>query len=501
MQTTENYSESAHGVQSGDDGKEKPAKIRSDKELASFGMAVLLNLVALGLSLLFPAISRPYYFFIGATAFVAWRSGWRPGTFSGILSAVLAAMFVLLPSTQILGNMSWGSYAGFLAMMVLVFALAAVLRHKELELDELYLHFAGVVQISEDAIITVDHEQNITMFNAGAEMIFGYTAADILGKSINLLLPEKYREMHSAHLRAFAKSPDVLRPMSRRGSNIYGQRSDGSHFPAEASISKFDAAGKQILTVRLRDISERVVAEHKLRQLASIVESSHDAIISVDLDGVLRSWNQGAEDMYVYTAAEVIGKPEGILLPPDCEDEQLLNLQRMSKGVKTNYETFRMRKDGTQIDVALTVSPIRDKHGVVVGASCIARDITERLRLEQLLHRSQKMEAVGLLAGGVAHDFNNLLGIIIGHAYLMQSSDSESEPVRKAGEEIINACEKANALTRQLLAFGRKQIMNLKILDLNEITGGLGKMIPRLLGEDIEVRIDLKLLKADPSQL
>ena len=513
MSTTKyQHGDSSSGSQQGSTNNGILKKLSRNNAGACFGLALFVTLLAAVLSTLFPAVNRPYYLFVGAIALTTWYGGWKSGVLSGLLSAVLAYFCVTLPYHRAFPTtLNLREYLGFTATSVLVFALSASLQRTASELHETAselkksnLHFGGVVQISEDAIMTVDEEQNVTLFNTGAEKIFGYAASDVLGKSVNMLLPEEFREMHAAHLQAFSNSPDVLRPMNRRG-GIYGLRKDGKQFPAEASISKFEADGRKILTVRLRDITERVAAEHTLRQLAAIVESSHDAIAGEDLDGVIQSWNPGAEQMYGYAPAEILGKPANILLPPTAEDEVTANVRRASEGVSTNYDTIRMRKDGKEIKVALTVSPIRDSHGAVVGASTIARDITERWRLEQLLHQSQKMEAVGRLAGGVAHDFNNLLGVIIGYAYLVHTSGSADEQTRNAGQQIMNAAETGSALTRQLLAFGCKQVMIPKVIDLGEITAGLGKMIPRVLGEDVDVRIlrgeDLKRVTADPSQI
>jgi PAS domain S-box-containing protein len=292
--------------------------------------------------------------------------------------------------------------------------------------------------------------------------------------------------------------------MNERGT-IYGRRADGSEFPAEASISKFEAGGERVLTVRLRDVSESRAAQQRLRQMAAIVESSQDAIISEDLDGAILSWNPGAERMYGYTAAEAISRNARMLLPSQASDEISAYLDRVVEGNSWTVETIRKCRDGKPVEVALTVSPIRDQAGKIIGAVTIARNIAERKRLEgQLLH-AQKMEAVGRLAGGVAHDFNNLLSIIVGHTYLIQSATAEGESLRNSADEIMSAADKASTLTRQLLAFSRKQVMNPEILDLNEVTANIGKILPRLVGEDIDLRIvpgmDLYPIKADPGQI
>lgn len=395
-------------------------------------------------------------------------------------------------------------FAAFAATMVLVWGLTSAVKSSQEQLHSMNLRFGGVVQISEDAIISIDEKQGITLFNPGAEKIFGYKQNEILGRPLDVLIPERFRNRHASDVKEFQRAPDVLRPMGQR-STIYGLRKDGSEFPSEASISKFEAEGRKILTVRLRDISEQKLAERGLRQLAAIVESSDDAIVGETVDGVITSWNAGAEKIYGYSIAEVIGKSASMLVPPDRSDEVRLNIDRARKGEGFRTETVRLRKDGHPITLSLTVSPIKDNVGTVVGISTIGRDVSERKKLEEQLRQSQKMEAVGRLAGGIAHDFNNLLSVIIGYAYVLQSSLSEDDTLRNSAQQVMHAAEKAGSLTRQLLAFSRRQVLQPEVLNLNEILAGMEKMLPRLIGEDIDVRIiqtpGIGRIKADPSQL
>jgi PAS domain S-box-containing protein len=470
--------------------------------LLHYGLALLLTAAALAITLVFPPSElRPYYYFLPAIAVATGVGGWGPGLLSTLLSSALGLVFVFLPQGEVTEPLHLARYLGFVGICFLVYLLAGNLSRTASELRKARLRFGGIVEISEDAIIAVDEQQNITLFNRGAEKIFGYRPAEILGQPLDLLLPERFRAQHGGHVRAFRASPDVLRPMNERGT-IYGRRQDGSEFPAEASISKFEAYGDKVVTVRLRDISERMAAEQTMRQLAAIVEYSEDAIVAEDLQGVVTTWNPGAERMYGYTAAEARGRDARFLLRPDEVSD---NVRRAREGFSSTYETVRLRKDGKRIDVAMTVSPIRSRAGEVIGVSTISRDITERRRLEEQLHHSQKMEAVGRLAGGVAHDFNNLLSIIVGYSYLIHSSTDGNEALRNAADQIMSAASKAGSLTRQLLAFSRKQVLRPEVVDLNDILEGLGKMLPRILGEDIDVRMiegpQLKHLKADPSQL
>jgi PAS domain S-box-containing protein len=373
-----------------------------------------------------------------------------------------------------------------------------------MELRKSTAKFSGVVQISEDAIITVDESHAITLFNPGAEKIFGHRAEDMIGRPIHLLLPERYRAIHAAHMDKFFASGDTLRAMAER-TMIHGLRNDGNEFPAEASIAKFRAGSEMILTVRLRDISQRMQAEQGLRQLAAIVDSSEDAIISQSLDGVITTWNSGAEKMFGYAAAEIVGLNASILLPPKLREELLQQVEQVKTGGSWRGETVRVRKDGKPIDVGLSISLLKGEKGTSPGLSMIARDITERKRLEEELRQSQKMEAVGRLAGGVAHDFNNLLSVIVGYGYLIHANTTPDHPAHASAQEIMTAAGRAGALTRQLLAFSRKQVLQPEVLDLNSVLKNMDEMLPRLIGEDIDLRImrgqNLRRVKLDPVQI
>ncbi len=329
-------------------------------------------------------------------------------------------------------------------------------REVEEELGRTRIYFQNIIGISEDAIISADAEQRITLFNQGAEKTFGYRSDEVIGQSVDLLIPPRFHASHRRHVDAFAGSPDILRPMSTRGT-LFGRRKDGTEFPIEASISKFHVRGEPVLTVRLRDVTNQRKAEEGLQRLAAIVESSHDAIIGKTLDGIILSWNTGAERLYGYAAAEVTGRSVSMLMPPDRSEELGQILDRVRRGDRVaNFETVRVRKDGTRLDISLSVSPIKDAAGQIVGVSAIARDITERNRLDAQFRQAQKMEAIGTLAGGIAHDFNNILGAIIGHTEMAADTMARGSDGWQELQEVVAAGKRASDLVRQILTFSRR---------------------------------------------
>jgi two-component system, cell cycle sensor histidine kinase and response regulator CckA len=482
-------------------------KARPRSALLGYVIAILVPLFALATNFALashfddiPAL----FIFIAAIVVATWFGGVKPGLVSLAISfAGLAWAAEKFSGTAGSPGASAVRYGLFAATAVLVWILVAALQRSRSDLQRANLRFGGVVQISEDAIISVDDEQNLTLFNPGAEKIFGYKAEEIIGKPLNLLIPERYHQAHVAHVGEFQKSPDALRPMNERGT-IYGRRKNGSEFPAEASISKFEAAGQRILTIRLRDITVQKAAERGLREFAAIVESSEDAIIGENLEGVITTWNAAAEKIFGYKSSEAIGRHAAMLLPLESAGEVAENIERAKTGEGFRRESVRICKEGKRVTVSLTVSPIRED-GNIVGISTITRDISDRKKLEDQLRQSQKMEAVGRLAGGIAHDFNNLLSVIVGYTYVLQSSLPEDEILRNSAEQVMSAADKASALTRQLLAFSRKQVLQAEVIDLNDILLGMEKMLPRVIGEDVEVRSiptpGIKRVKADPGQI
>lgn len=248
-------------------------------------------------------------------------------------------------------------------------------------------HLAAIVQFSDDAIIGTTLDLTIVSWNASAERLYGYSAAEMLGTSAaRLFPPERKTEEESFHRKFIAAET----PGHYETERI---RKDGQLIYVSITLSPIKNANGIIIGVSsaARDVTGRRRAEAERELLAAIVQSSEDAIIGKTVDGIITSWNIGAEKLYGYTAAEALGKPVTILIPPDRANDFPLIMRRIKNGEKVeHYETVRQRKDGVRLDVSLTVSPIRDSHGTIFGASAIARDITERKRMELALRHSEE---------------------------------------------------------------------------------------------------------------
>ncbi len=225
-------------------------------------------------------------------------------------------------------------------------------------------------------------------------------------------------------------------------------------------------------------------------RLAAIIQCADNAIISETVDGIVIGWNHGAEQQYGYAAEEMLGRSVSILYPPDHYQEYLRVMQKVKDGEAVpTFDTVRLRKDGTLLNVSVAITPIEARDGEVVGASKISHDITRIKKLEAQFIEAQKMQVVGHLAGGVAHDFNNILAVIFGYSELMMQELEDENPLRKYVEEIGHASERAVGLTRQLLVFSRKQSVVPVVLDLNDAVREIETMLRRLIDEDIELTI------------
>jgi diguanylate cyclase (GGDEF)-like protein/PAS domain S-box-containing protein len=240
--------------------------------------------------------------------------------------------------------------------------------------------FRAVAETANDAIVSADHRGQIAFFNAAAERIFGYLAHEVLGRPLTLLLPERVNSPRREELHR--SLTNLLRRVTGRTVEMTGRRKDGSEFPLDLSLSTWTVNGETFFTAVLRDISRRKRAEVSVSKLAAIVESSDAAIIGLSPQGVIDSWNPAAERFYGYSAQEVLGNPVTILAPPGKQHEAEENFERLRRGEHVQYETQRMKRDGTILDVHLTVSSIKDTAGRIAGYSAILRDISEARRAE-----------------------------------------------------------------------------------------------------------------------
>jgi PAS domain S-box-containing protein len=363
---------------------------------------------------------------------------------------------------------------------------------------------AAILQSALDCIVSYDAEGKIIEFNPAAERTFGRAQAAVLGRLVDeVILPEAQREKQR---RLFGlDSEGSAARLSGRRFELTLSRGDGTAFPAEIALSRIVAGGRPMFTAYLRDVTERRNAERATAELAAVVTNSNDAIVGCTLDGVIRSWNAGAERMFGYSAEEVVGSSLHKLIPPDRSDEFGRTLGRVQRGESVaNHETLRMRRDGKKFSVSVTDSPIRGEGGFITGLSSIVRDITERKRLEEQLLQAQKMEAVGRLAGGIAHDFNNVLTAIFGYSDLIIGQIDERHWMWKHLTEIRKAADFAASLTQQLLAFSRRQPLYPRLFCINDSVRSMERMLQRVIGEDIKVQIeldaDIGMVKADPTQ-
>jgi len=225
-------------------------------------------------------------------------------------------------------------------------------------------------------------------------------------------------------------------------------------------------------------------------QLAAIVESSVDAIVSKQLDGTILSWNRAAERIFGYSAEEMVGSSVYKLIPLELHDEESEILSRVSRGEQiAHYETTRIRKDGNRITISLTVSPVLDAAGNIAGVASIKRDITEYKRAEQIVRQAAKMEAIGRLAGGLAHDFNNHLHALSGFAHFIARDPGLSPKSRQDLLQIHKAAERMASLTHQLLAFARQQVLMPETVELGAVITDAQPMLQRLIGSNYVLNV------------
>jgi len=379
-------------------------KLDRNSIVTRYGVAVASVAAATALRLaLDPVMGNefPFAFFFFAILFAAWFGGGGPALFAVVLGA-WAADYFLLGRRGAFGPAGMGEVVGMTlyaatgsgiallgGMMKGARAIAAAqseLAASRESARQTEARLGEIVNSATDAIVVVDAQERIVLYNAAAEQMFGCPRSGAIGQNLDRFIPPPGRAALWSEIRTggATRSP---RP-------VYGRRADGREFPLEASVSQSErgeAGGQKVFTLILRDLSERRHAEEEAALLAAIVQSSLDAIVGKDLDGVVRTWNPAAAAMFGYAADEIVGRPISLLIPDDHRDEEDLILSRVKRGLSVEHiETLRRRKDGSLVDVSVTVSPIIDSGGRVVGASKVARDISERKRAEAVLREREE---------------------------------------------------------------------------------------------------------------
>lgn len=330
----------------------------------------------------------------------------------GLIIPIILSV-ILISSDLLSGNNADLSSDLFRVMMFLIIGVVVTLLSQEIsgkeqKLQESEEKFRSVAQSAVDGILTTDDKGKMIFVNEGILKIFGYHEGELEGRYATDLVPETYRK----------DIQDILKNNQHDDHRLLGRtlespglRKDGTEFPMETTIASWVSGGKNYFTGIVRDVSERKMMEAKKNELAAIVESSDDAIIGKNLDGIITSWNQGAQNIYGYSEEEIMGKSMLELIPQNHADEFPKFMEKIAKGEHIeHYETQRLRKNGETIDISLTLSPTRNADGEIDGASSIARDITEKKKTEKALKKSLKDKE--MLIGEIHHRVKNNLLII-----------------------------------------------------------------------------------------
>ena len=363
----------------------------------------------------------------------------------------------------------------------------------------------GITEGTTDAVFVKDLEGRYLMINTAGARFLGRTVKEVLGKvDAELFAPEIGRAI-------MERDREVMQATETQTYEEVGTAADVTRLFLSTKGPFRDPNGKVIGLLGIcRDITDRRLAEEEIRQsqqkLRIHFEHTPLAVIEWDLDFRVAAWNPSAERIFGYSRQEALGQHASFIVPPQYRE----NVQQVWKSLigqtgGTRNTNDNITRNGRTISCEWYNTALVDDTGRVLAVASLVQDVTERVALEERLRQSQKMEAVGRLAGGVAHDFNNLLTVILGYSQILADGIPEGSRLADSVGQIKSAADRAAGITRQLLAFSRKQVLSPRIINLNDIVLNLDSLLRRLIGEDIEILTvpaeDVGSVKADPGQI
>jgi two-component system, cell cycle sensor histidine kinase and response regulator CckA len=402
-----------------------------------------------------------------------------------------------------------GAVPYLIAVAVLVVGAVAVLwRRSHLQRSQVEeRRFRSILEAALDAVVSMDASGNITGWNRQAEAIFGWPRHEALGRRLaDTIIPPQFRDAHTRGLERYLSTGEGT-VLNRRVEVTATHRSGGA-FPVELTVVPILRDGIQHFSAFIRDITERKRAEAELMRrqahLDGLFHGAPEAIVLIDGENRVERINGEFTRLFGHTTEESVGRNlDHLITPLDLREEAEGFRFRVVSGHPVSADTVRRHKDGRQVQVSVLCFPVR------VGADQVAaygiyRDISARRALEDRLLQSHKMESIGRLAGGVAHDFNNIVTAILGHLDSARVELGQGHPANAELAEVETSARRAAELTRQLLGFARRQIVEPRVVDLNTLTRSTQSLLTRLLGADVRLVLDLDQrlgpVRMDPSQ-
>ena len=369
-------------------------------------------------------------------------------------------------------------------------------REAEEKLEVSRLRLESIIESVMDAIITVDEDQRVVLFNRAAEHMFGFPAQKAVGQSLARFLPARFRDAHHNQVHAFGQSGVTNRKMGKLGT-VMGLRSNGEEFPIEAAISHVTVERKTYYTVILRDIAEHNLVVEELRRqqefIEAVLETAGALVVVLDRQGRILRFNRACEQTTGYSSEEVTGKAlwDFLIVPEEVESVQAV-LGRLTRGeLRSEHENDWVAKGGQRRRIAWANTVITDSRGRAGYIVATGIDVTELKKVQEQLRKTERIAELGTMASGMAHEIGTPMNVILGRAeYLMDRV--KEEPIKKGLKTIVAQVERITKVMNQLLAFARRKSPERGPLQLKDIIeGGMELFRERLERSRVEVELAL----------